>query len=265
MRPKTVRQVLKLRSRISSTLAGVVLVAAFAAAVCQSLYSTKLVKVPPTLLVILVLVAGVGALGQGLIKVTKRARYPLTQQQVDDLRQAVATLAVQVHLHSGIGLRYIGGGVWIIRRYRPWLWRPRLHRVVRFRLNVAPEPSDIDWTPDKGAVGKCWTSKKAQFNRWHELCDKYVSETELTDLQWRRIEAGKSFGFTRSEFESMLGKYSEVGAFPLKDRDGLLIGVISIDIPYEAVSDSRTLLDTREIKGAALAAASLMRNTLASR
>lgn len=265
MRPRTVRQVLKLRRRIASFVSGLVLITAFAAAACQTLYTTKLVKVPAAVVVVLVLVAGTGALVQGLVRLTKRSRYPLTQQQLDDLRQAVATLAVQVHLHTHVGLEYIGGGVWVIRRYRPWLWGERLHRVVRFRLNVAPGPSDIDWTKGKGAVGETWESAKPTFHGWRELCDKYSGgDVPLTAAQWKRIEPTKNFGFNRVEFESMLGKYSEVAAFPLKDRHGLLVGVISIDIPYEAVPDNRRVLDNRDIKSAAQFAASLMSKTLAS-
>lgn len=258
---QTVRGLLRLRKIVGKVLSVGAILLAFAAGVAQTIFTTKWLPLPAIVVVSLVITSGLVASAQGAFRLAVKPNRQ-DRQLAADIHQAAIGLAVHIAKHTKIPLEHVGVSAWVVKRYRPWLKNPRLSRIVRFRVTNSIPPSDVDWTIGKGAVGQAWEVRRPTFHTWRDLCDKYGRDGKLTEAQWKGIAKRNRFGFTYQEYKSMLGKYSEVAAFPVCATSGSVIGVISIDIPYEAVDDNQSRLDVRDVRDRVVTMGELMRVTL---
>lgn len=263
LRPKTIRQAERLRRRVGAAVGVVIRVAAVVAAVFQTLFSLKVLVDWSYWWVLAPLVIAVGGTAlEGIVKLLGLSQHHLRRDQVDDVRGALSQLAIDVKETTKLPLEHVGASVWLVRSFPPWLWSKRLDRIVRFRISDYPPPSDIDWTPGKGTIGRCWKEARPKHQSWRELIRKYGSDP--TEGQWAEMEEQGEVaraGLSMADFKALFGKYSEVYAYPIQDRRGsAVIGVVSIDIPIDSIEDddNEDHLGSIQVRLAAHAAASVI-------
>ncbi|OAZ40976.1 hypothetical protein A9Z40_03270 [Microbacterium arborescens] len=122
-----------------------------------------------------------------------------------------------------------------------------LERVGRYRPIDYPQQSGVHWTDKKGVVGECWRRRGSTSKNWYAVAQRYGG-VELTEQAFFKIPADTRCGFTHREFVTIVGKYSEVVAEPIwhPTKDGVLIGVLTIDRAYQSEGDTfRELLSKR--------------------
>lgn len=159
------------------------------------------------------------------------------------LEDALATALIQiVRENPALHLEELGANVYMFSRWdrfrRVDHEQTRLNRVARLRPGRYPQQSGVDWAAGKGAVGVCWSMKKRIHRDWHALAEKYGS-AELDRATFDAIPDATRCGFTLTEFQAIVGKYSEVLAEPIWDprKTGVITGVITIDRAYRATSE----------------------------
>jgi hypothetical protein len=139
----------------------------------------------------------------------------------------------------------------------------KLKRIHKFRPGQ-PQQSGISWVGRKGTVGQCWDDKKAAYKDWKAVAQKY-GHVEVTEDEYLKIKESTRQGFTRTEFQSVCGKYSEIIAEPVWDarREGRLLGVLAVDRAYGGEDDPYIpRLSARATREQAVASASVVANIL---
>lgn len=181
----------------------------------------------------------------------------------DELRQALSDMIKQIRDHTGLSVEVIGASIWRPKSYRPWLSGERLDRLVRFRMDGLPGPTAIEWTAKKGAIGACWASNRDCHRSWKAISRRHQSDEGMSDAEWSAVGPKARANFSKAEFEAMCGKYAEVLAVPVQDVRGGFMGVISVDIPGDAVDpNGPDQLDSRKVKNTVRTAAYVVRSLL---
>lgn len=191
----------------------------------------------------------------------RRHKAPGRQQARARMQKAVVGALVTVGEDKNVALRHLGGSVFAIRR-RGLLRHPRLVRVLRFRLDDHPQPSQVVWTPGKGAIGRCWKQRRKVHSDWLAVAEKYGGR-ELTAAQFAKIPPATRDGFNLSEFVGIVDKYAEILAVPVLSHLGEIVGVISIDVAAKA-DLGRKILNFQDVEDCATGAAVLVRDDLGS-
>ncbi|ANC31547.1 hypothetical protein I598_2001 [Isoptericola dokdonensis DS-3] len=212
-------------------------------------------------------VAAPGQAVDTIVRAMHTHRAPLREDDRRDIQQ-LATQALQdVARYGNIDITKVGVCVWVPGTVKPFLWKPRLLRVVRFRLDTAAaKPSDVDWVMGKGTIGEAWRSRRLQHKDWRAIANRHPGR--LTDEQWTQIPTETKSGFTQEEFEEVRDKYAEVLAVPIVDSHSanVFYGVLSIDLPMDAVpADQTSRLELRAVQTKAKAAADTVALTLKHR
>jgi len=102
------------------------------------------------------------------------------------------------------------------------------------------------FTAGKGTVGTAWETSRAVHKDWTKICDRWDGKNP-TEQDFEKMSAKTRANFTYQEFVSMLGKYSEVLAIPIKNEGtGKIEGVLSVDVSRHA-TNTTPVLDNREI------------------
>lgn len=212
---------------------------------------------------------GIAAIGQTVDTIVRGLhshRAPLREADHRDVQQLATQVLQDVSKAANVDITKVGVCVWVISSYRPFLWRPRLKRILRFRLDVsAATPTAVDWTRGKGVIGRAWETGKKQHVDWRPIAARYPGA--ISDAEWTRIPADTRWGFTREEFEAVRDKYAEVLALPIADSHAPeLYGVLSVDLPMDAVPpDGISRLDRRAVEKKTAIAASGVALTLKHR
>ncbi|GAA2947631.1 hypothetical protein GCM10010458_36510 [Microbacterium luteolum] len=159
------------------------------------------------------------------------------------LEDALASALIQiVRASPALHLEELGANVYVVSRFDWFLKKPhahmRLRRVARLRPARYPQQSGVEWASGKGAVGLCWEAKKRVYKDWHAVAERY-GEADMDQETFDQIPAGTRCGFSRAEFQSIVGKYSEVVAEPIWDprKTGVILGVITIDRAYRSSNE----------------------------
>lgn len=188
------------------------------------------------------------------------------------LEDALASALIQiVRENPALHLEELGANVYMYSRWDRWRRvdheETRLNRVARLRPGRYPQQSGVAWIAGKGAVGVCWTMKKRIHRDWHALAEKYGS-VELDQATFDAIPEVTRCGFTLTEFQAIVGKYSEVLAEPIWDprKTGVIMGVITIDRAYRQTNEVfMAQLDKRATHGSAGIAAGVVSRILKPR
>jgi hypothetical protein len=117
----------------------------------------------------------------------------------------------------------------------------RLTRLCELRLQrIETDMTEVRWTFRRGVVGKCWAENKTIVTNWADVnvrlsanvqsisADKGISSKRA----WRKIPKGDRWGLTYRQFCDS-GAYQRIAGYPVKNENGTLIGVLSIDGPIE--------------------------------
>ena len=102
-------------------------------------------------------------------------------------------------------------------------------RILRFRLTDNPQPSDVRWEQGKGTIGMCWKLDKAQHTYWLPISERH-GRGDLADTAFDKLPDETKMGLTRREFNSIVNKYAEIKAVPLKDSHSRILGVVPVDL-----------------------------------
>lgn len=143
----------------------------------------------------------------------------------------------------------------------------KLKRIVRFRPSGYPQQSGVRWTPEKGAVGECWTRQRSARRDWNAVARRWGGD-EVSEERFKQIPPGTREGFEYDEFTRIAGKYSEIVAEPIwhTGKERLIIGVLAIDRSYLAEDASfKAHLTTSEKLQIAAATASTVGGILSSK
>lgn len=125
----------------------------------------------------------------------------------------------------------IGVTAWVVRRHG--LWRtPRLERLARRRFTDRPPPSKITWTKGKGIIGLCWELEAEVHRDLRKACEKYP-DGNITPERFDATGGDLRQGMSLEEFRTMIGRYGEVLAVPMKDKNGVFLGCVAVDVPID--------------------------------
>lgn len=236
---------------------------AFGAVVVQSLVTSDVWGKPPKLLVpALVILTGLAVFRDNVVNVNARLREP-ERQRLRVQSQKVATSAMySVSQLRSIPMPDLGVSVFLIER-TGWIRRVEmLARLIRVRLKDAPQASDILWTQGKGVIGRAWESRRPVHEATGHLAEKYGAR-DLSESVWSRVSKTAKQGFTRDEFITTVHKYAEILAVPIKDDQGVVLGVVSLDLAmFTKLDRSRTWLSGPEVEEIVSVAADLIAKTL---
>lgn len=221
--PRTVRQA-ETAWRWLVVSGRIVITAATAASTVSATVKTQVnPDLPLAWLFVPLSIATAGSIIDTGTKTVRAKRAPRREEDMNDVRQAAVQAHQEIARVANVPAQGLGVCVWEVRHYRPFLRKPRLHRIVRFRLTLQSAPSDVDWTAGKGVIGAVWRTKTRKHVDWRGIASRWGRG--LTDDDWAKIPSDTKFGFDRDEFEEICGKYAEVLAVPIKDgTTGSLLG-----------------------------------------
>lgn len=187
----------------------------------------------------------------------RRYRRPAAESARADVQQAVFVALVELEKVTEVPILQMGISVFRVRRYGPpsWplSWPPLpsvLHRDERSRYRVAahPQASKVRFTKGKGVIGECWRTERPEYVNWMPIAKKYADSTFSED-EWRRMSQKTTWGFSRQDFLTIVRKYAEVKAVPLKKGDGQVVGVLALDRQWRPEDrDDFKRLDGRRVE-----------------
>jgi hypothetical protein len=198
---------------------------------------------PSRLLWTCIVLPGAVAVGEQvrLIRAERKAGPAAQRQEAIDraLNDALLTIADI----TGYSNWAVGVTAWQVRSRglrltKRGLSRPeRLERLSRRRFTDRPAPSQMEWTKGKGVIGQCWASDRELHKDLREACEKYPGG-DITPERFPKISEKLRMGMSLEEFRKMIGKYGEVLAVPIKNKDGRTLGVLAVDVPIEECDDN---------------------------
>ncbi|MCU1668060.1 MAG: hypothetical protein JWP40_987 [Blastococcus sp.] len=157
-------------------------------------------------------------------------RGPLAQRQ-EAIDRALNDAVLQISDLTNYSKWGVGVSAWEVRRAgrnRP----ERLERFGRRRFTDRPTPSEITWTRGKGVIGTCWQEQDEVHRDLRAACTRYPNGS-VTPEKFKSVRPDLKLGMTLEEFRMMIGKYGEVLAVPIKNRNGKFLGCVAVDVPIE--------------------------------
>jgi len=151
-----------------------------------------------------------------------------------EISNALMALLLNVGKQNSLRFEQLGACVYVAKK-PIWTRTTELVRISRFRPSGYPQQSGVTWRPKKGVVGQAWGDRKTTYKNWHAVAERY-SNAEITDESFKKIGLAARSGFTKADFVSIVGKYSEILAEPIWDTrvKKKCIGIVAIDRQYEA-------------------------------
>lgn len=195
----------------------------------------------PTGLIVLI----VATLVEGVWGVRRAKRRRAEDSRRLDLDKQMVSVLVTVSKLTGIDVDIPGCNVWSIETEAR---TPRLHREYRRRLSDFPQASKVEWTQGKGVIGRCWEEGEPVHVDWTKAQSKFAKREELSEAAWKGMTERERWGFERHEYLRSIRKYSEILAVPIKDDDGHVLGVVSVDIPSERAGGSSSCLGSGDVR-----------------
>jgi hypothetical protein len=213
---------------------------------------------PTTQVVIIVALAGVTFLDNSRLAV-KRAQEPADAELHLRVQKALLGVLIAISETHNVRVSHLGSSIFVERRVGP-LKRKTLVRRFRFRLGDYPPASDVQWEKGKGAVGTCWETGAAVHRDRRRVAEKY-GNTNLNEAQFEKLSRRAKSGFTHDEFRSMVGKYAEVLAVPIKTPTGEFVGIVSVDLTVDA-SSGLSILEGRDMEILVTSSAAVVRDDI---
>jgi hypothetical protein len=114
------------------------------------------------------------------------------------------------------------------------------------------------WFKGKGTIGKCWELDRPVYKYWLPIALRH-GNGNLTPQTFARISKDAKMEMSREEFVSIVDKYAEILAVPVKNHEGQIVGVLSVDLARK----NRTLhdgqaLSTPDVEGFVTTAAAVI-------
>jgi len=153
------------------------------------------------------------------------------------LQSVLQTALRQLVGSRELRLEDLGANVYVAKGWKRFKATPdtvRLNRVARYRPIGYPQQSGVDWTEQKGTVGKAWRKRGAVYQDWHLVANRYAGG-ELTEAGFAMIPEETRSGFSFREFAAIVDKYDEVLAEPIwhPGKPGVMIGVLTLDRAHQ--------------------------------
>lgn len=157
-------------------------------------------------------------------------------------QKALIGVLLAVARSKGVQVEYLGSSIFVLRP-TGLLRKRQLVRRVRFRLANHPQATEVEWAKGKGTVGTCWETGRTTYRYRRPVAEKYGARNFDED-QFGLLKKGVTSNFSREEFMSMVCKYAEVLAVPIRSEQGEFMGVVSIDLSIEAPGGAKYLEDS---------------------
>ncbi|SNR98600.1 PDC sensor domain-containing protein [Blastococcus mobilis] len=192
----------------------------------------------------------------------RRFFEPQKEQAQIRVQKPIIGVLLALAQTKNLQVKHLGSSIFVLRR-TGLLRRRKLVRVIRFRLANHPQATQVEWGKGKGAVGTCWETGRAEYRYRRPVAEKYGARN-LTDAEFAELQKkkGVTSGFSRTEFMSMVCKYAEILAVPIRSPEGELKGVVSIDLSIEAPGHARYLGDSKVERLVVEGAVHLLRDDL---
>ena len=115
-------------------------------------------------------------------------------------------------------------------KLRSRLWTPRMWRACHYRLkDDQHDGTDIRWTRDIGAIGRCWRDRELQY---FELPSLWGPD-ELSEPHWNQLPEASKLGLKYGQYKRIRMKYFSVHVVPIfkepKKPGSRLIGCVVVD------------------------------------
>lgn len=232
------------------------------------LWTTAPQRLLPALLVAILL----ASFRDSLVSAIFKYRTPARQARRENVQKAVVAALAQIASHRQVPMLDLGASVftvypgprWVPDKLRErWGWsRPRLERVLRFRADETPQASDVVWFKGKGTIGECWQFDKVRHKYWLPVAEAYEGK-DLSAAGFAKVPNKTTMNMTQQEFASIVGKYAEILAVPIKGSDGRLVGVLSVDIARRGRTRSQgELLNGDDVERLVTTAASVIHRNI---
>lgn len=223
---------------------------------------------PTWLPVVLAIAVAAAAVLQNSAQAVQTAQAPKRDGQNVRIQKAVFVALSLVAKRCNLGVEILGASVFHVEKRTRWqaklffplrrtevLYRPAVRRV---RLNAHPQPTSVEWTTGKGAIGQVWSTGAYTHVDWSPIAKRHGGPTPITRAKFDSLPARTRVGFSYDEFVSIVGKYGEILAVPIMSDGGAkILGVIAIDRPYDPTKMSAMLDDSDIRQWVTVAAASI--------
>ena len=224
------------------------------AAVTKGLVDNKVWTAPSWVLPTTVTVIAVSAFRDNIRAAFVKVKAPQKAALKSEAEFALMTMLAEIAELKNLKMLDLGASVFAIRKGPRWLpdglkerwdWsRPHLERTLRLRLADVPQASNVRWTRGKGTIGLCWEIDKPQHKYWLPIAQKY-GRSDMTQAQFEQVRADVAMGMSFEEFRAIVDKYAEIKAVPVKDPEGLIVGVLSVDL----AARNRLILNGQALNG----------------
>lgn len=246
--------------RHTAALISRILFAILAAALLliQVLAEFNVFRDPTWLPVALAVVVAMAAVWQNSRQAVQTALAPKRDDQNVRVQKAVYVALSLIAKRCHLDIESIGASVFRVERRIVLqkklifplrrveiLFRPA---VRRFRLNAHPQPTSVEWTTGKGAIGQVWKTGAYTHVNWSPIAKRHGGPTPISKAKFAGLPAKTTVGFSYDEFVSIVGKYGEILAVPIMSDGGAkILGVIAIDRPYDS-ANTVSLMDDTDIR-----------------
>jgi len=198
---------------------------------------------------------GVAVADQVRLMYNERKAGPRAARQ-EAIDIALVDALLQVSDLTGYNKWGVGVTAWGVKR-RGFRRTPVLERLGRRRFTDRPAPSNITWTKGKGIIGLCWEREAEVHKDLRGACARYP-QGNITASRFAEITEDLRQGMSLEELQKMIGKYGEVLAVPMKDRNGSFIGCIAVDIPIDDCGDGLPRLGKVSVRHVAATTAAVV-------
>ncbi len=172
-------------------------------------------------------------------------RRPGRRRLRADLSRILQQGAFRISAQSGVSVQSLGLSVFRLPR-GPCRQRRAMDRLERHRFDDHPGPSHIRWTKGKGVVGLCWLEQSPV----HRDLRRTAGQARRQGVRAMASAGDAAVGMSPAEFERIATKYAEVHAMPINDATGTMIGVLVVDIPYNAAVAGGSKLNLPDVEQA---------------
>ena len=220
-------------------------VVGLAVGILNILAARKIVPLSTTWQVVIIVALGALTAVDNTRLAVRRAKEPGEEERRLRIHKTLLGALIVISENRGVRVSHLGSSVFVERRVG-LLRRKALVRRERVRISEFPPATEIKWEKGKGAVGTCWETGATVHRDRRKVAEKYTGVT-LNESQWKGVSAKSKSGFSRTEFVSMVGKYAEILAVPIRSSSGELIGIVSVDLTVDA-PDGRMVLEGRDVE-----------------
>ncbi len=186
----------------------------------------------------LVITAAVPLFQSAFSEYTERARRRGIEKR-EKLETILTAALIQMVRQAEADWETTGVQVFLVKRCG-WLRQERHVRAAKVRLGASPS-SGVDWPRRKGVIGRCWQTRRQQYE---DLERQFRPYEDLSKEQWDQLSEKTRFGLTFEDFQRLGGKYGIVAAVPIVDRNDRYVGCLTADMPPRRTANKAEVLKT---------------------